>query len=139
MSAFSRRDFLKVSVQGMLAASGILGLGIITRFLSFQPESPHPTEFDLGLATDYPIGFRTNLPDIPAVLIHSDTGFSAMSLACTHLGCTLEQKADMYSCPCHGSQFDENGKVLHGPATKGLTILRVEENDLGHVILFLAG
>jgi len=139
MSAFSRRDFFKLAGQGLLAVSGILGLGTLIRFLGFQPESPHPTKLDLGLATDYPIGSRTSLPDVPAVLVHSDTGFTALSLTCTHLGCTLEQKTDNFSCPCHGSRFDVNGKVLHGPATKGLTVLRVEENDLGHVILFLAG
>jgi len=137
MRALSRRDFMKLAGQGFLAASGILGLGILIRFLGFQSGSSGPTEFDLGLASDYPVGSRTDLPDIPAVLVHTEDGFMAMSLTCTHLGCTLEPKADIYSCPCHGSQFDENGTVLKGPATKGLSVLRVEENDLGHVILFV--
>jgi len=139
MSAFSRRNFLKLTGQGLLAGSGILGLGIIIRFLGFQTEAPRPTEFDLGLSSDYPVGSRTYLPDVPTVLIHDQAGFTALSLTCTHLGCTLEQKAGIFSCPCHGSRFDENGKVLHGPATKALTVLMIEPNDLGHVILFLEG
>ncbi len=138
MSAFSRRNFLKIAGQGLLIVSGFLGLGIFTRFLGYQAEPSPPTEFDLGLVSNYPVGSRTNLPDIPAVLVHSETGFTALSLACTHLGCTLEQKDNIFSCPCHGSHFDEHGKVLRGPATKGLVILRVEQNDQGHVILFPA-
>lgn len=137
MRTLSRRDFMKLTGQGILAASGILGLGILVRFLGYQSESPQPTEFDLGLASDYPVGSRTKLPDIPAVLVHTENGFMAMSLICTHLGCTLEPKADSFSCPCHGSQFDENGTVINGPAKNNLTFLQVEENDQGHVILFV--
>ncbi len=137
MRDLSRRDFMKLTGQGLLAGSGILGLGIIIRFLGFQTEASRPSEFDLGLSSDYPVGSRTNLSEIPAVLVHTEEGFTALSLTCTHLGCTLEKKEDIYSCPCHGSKFDENGKVLHGPASKELTVLQVEENEQGHVILFV--
>ncbi|MFH2040607.1 MAG: ubiquinol-cytochrome c reductase iron-sulfur subunit [Chloroflexota bacterium] len=138
MNLFSRRDFLKMAGQGLLVASGFFGLGIFTRFLGYQAEPTPPTEFDLGLASDYPVGSRTNLPDIPAVLVRSETGFSALSLVCTHLGCTLEQEDNIFSCPCHGSHFDEHGMVLRGPAKKGLVMLHVEQNDQGHVILYSA-
>lgn len=38
---------------------------------------------------------------------------------CPHLGCALKWNADEHSwdCPCHGSRFDESGKLLDGPAT----------------------
>ncbi len=44
------------------------------------------------------------------------------SAKCTHLGCTvtwnpLEQSFD---CPCHGSRFFYNGKVINGPANSEL-------------------
>lgn len=44
------------------------------------------------------------------------------SAKCTHLGCTvtwnpLEQSFD---CPCHGSRFFNNGKVINGPANNEL-------------------
>ena len=38
---------------------------------------------------------------------------------CPHLGCALRwNKAEhSWDCPCHGSRFDKNGKVLNNPAT----------------------
>ena len=41
---------------------------------------------------------------------------------CTHLGCTLSYNpADhTWDCPCHGSRFTENGKLLSGPARRSL-------------------
>ncbi len=38
---------------------------------------------------------------------------------CPHLGCALKYNKDEHSwdCPCHGSRFDENGKLLDNPAT----------------------
>jgi cytochrome b6-f complex iron-sulfur subunit len=135
MTELSRRDFLKLASQGLLIVSGLLGLGMVARFLGYQSDPPPPTEFDLGLVTGYPVGSRTLIPNVPALLIHTAAGFSALSLSCTHLGCTLEQKMDGFACPCHGSRFEADGKVLHGPATKELAVLRVEQNEQGHVIL----
>lgn len=50
----------------------------------------------------------------------------ALSLVCTHLGCTLNVTSSKLSCPCHGSTFDRNGLVTHGPANKSLPRLRVQ-------------
>ena len=136
MNTINRHEFIKLAGQGLLALSGILGFGMLVRFLGYQSEVDTQTEFDLGLASDYPVGTRTHFLNIPAVLIHNDTGFSALSLECTHLGCTLEQNKENYSCPCHGSHFDESGVVLQGPAVKGLAHLSVEQDDRGHLILF---
>lgn len=43
---------------------------------------------------------------------------------CTHLGCVPMKggEADGWRCPCHGSQFDLSGRVVHGPAGKNLEI-----------------
>jgi cytochrome b6-f complex iron-sulfur subunit len=33
---------------------------------------------------------------------------------------------DALSCPCHGSRFDRQDKVLSGPANRSLTRMQVE-------------
>jgi cytochrome b6-f complex iron-sulfur subunit len=120
----SRRDFLKLASAAILTVSGLLGLEGLFRFLTTQTEPLPPTEFDLGPASNYPPGSRTLLADIPALLLHTQSGFSAISLVCTHLGCTVESKPEGFACPCHGSRFDLQGNVTRGPAEKLLHSLR---------------
>jgi cytochrome b6-f complex iron-sulfur subunit len=132
----SRRDFLKLARTALLTGSGLLGLGGLVRFLSYQSQPTAPTEFDLGPASDYAQGSRTILPDVPALLVHGDNGFTALSLVCTHLGCTLESHSDGFACPCHGSRFDLLGKVKRGPASRPLVSLRVEIGLDGNLHLY---
>lgn len=45
--------------------------------------------------------------------------FTAMSGACTHVGCLVEKKPDgSYFCPCHASKFDNHGHVIEGSKAK---------------------
>lgn len=43
---------------------------------------------------------------------------------CTHMGCALNfnNAERTWDCPCHGSRFSKDGKVLHCPAIKSLEI-----------------
>lgn len=133
--SISRRDFFKLTLDSLLAFGGLLGLGGLIRFLNYKTEPAQPTEFDLGPAENYRLGSTTTIPEIPAVLIHSDTGFTAISLICTHLGCTVEVQIDTFACPCHGSRFNKNGIPVKGPATVPLKIFRVEQTTDGRLIL----
>ena len=136
MPTLTRRDFLKLTSQALLALSGLLGIGALLRFLNHPTEPPLQTEFDLGPASNYPPGSRTLHTEIPAVVIHNDAGFSALSLVCPHLGCTVEQDASGFACPCHGSTFGSDGAPLTGPANTPLPPLRLEQNPEGHLILY---
>lgn len=136
MTDISRRDFLKLARAGFLYISGALAFGGLLRFLDYEPNPAPQTEFDLGLASDFPLGSHTLLSDPPAVLLHTESGFSALSLVCTHLGCILQEDGDGFVCPCHASRFDKNGNVTHHPAENPLRPLRVEVTDEGRLKLF---
>jgi Rieske Fe-S protein len=45
-------------------------------------------------------------------LIREAGNVYALSLVCTHLGCTLSVTPKELSCPCHGSVFDRYGLEL---------------------------
>jgi cytochrome b6-f complex iron-sulfur subunit len=138
MKKLSRRDFLRIITNSLIGLSGVLGLGGLIKFLSYEMDPAPPSEYDLGLASDYPPGSRIVLAYIPAAIIHNDSGFLALSLVCTHLGCTVEQQLDgNYECPCHGSRYDQQGYVMRGPSNKQLNRLKVETNEEGHLILHM--
>jgi glycine/D-amino acid oxidase-like deaminating enzyme/nitrite reductase/ring-hydroxylating ferredoxin subunit len=48
--------------------------------------------------------------------------FHVVSAVCTHLACDVAwNKAEQtWDCPCHGSRFSADGKVINGPAVTGL-------------------
>lgn len=48
----------------------------------------------------------------------------AVNPACPHKGCIVEWKGEKkeFVCPCHGSDFGPDGKVLEGPATEPLQV-----------------
>ena len=136
MSDLTRRDFLKLTANGLLAASGLLGLGGLFRFFSAVTEPAPKAEFDLGPASNYPVGSRKVISDVPALLMHTASGFSALSLVCTHLGCTIEAEETGFACPCHGSRFAPDGTLTNGPAGKPLRALRVEISADERVVLY---
>ncbi len=133
----SRRDFVKICAQSLLGLCGILGLAGLVRFLSYEPEAPPPQRFDVGPITHYLINTRTIIKDIPAVLIRNQNGeFSALSLVCQHLGCTVNATADGFLCPCHGSRYATDGLLLRGPAEKSLKTLKIEITTDKRIIIY---
>jgi len=68
------------------------------------------------------------------VIKHSPTDVTVYSPICTHLGCRFnwDAQAQQFRCPCHGSIFALDGKVLGGPAPRPLDTLphRIENGEL---------
>ena len=137
--SFPRRKFLQLSAKLALGLAGILGLGGLVRYFSHEPAGQTPSSYDLGLAADFPASGKLVRLDIPAIIYKTKDGFQAYSLVCTHLGCTVEEDGENFSCPCHGSLFDHNGSVLKGPATKRLPTLMVTMSEDGRLILESGG
>lgn len=57
-----------------------------------------------------------------AVYVDDDGQPHAFSAKCTHLGCHVAWNPSdkTFDCPCHGSRFGTDGKVVNGPAEKPL-------------------
>jgi cytochrome b6-f complex iron-sulfur subunit len=50
---------------------------------------------------------------------------------CTHLGCVVPwvPAENKFKCPCHGSQYNSQGKVVRGPAPLSLALAHVDVVD----------
>ncbi|MEA5567811.1 FAD-dependent oxidoreductase [Anabaena sp. UHCC 0399] len=64
---------------------------------------------------------RNGLTKIAAYRDESGT-LHQHSAVCTHLNCIVSWNSSeqTWDCPCHGSRFDAQGKVINGPAIKAL-------------------
>jgi cytochrome b6-f complex iron-sulfur subunit len=66
----------------------------------------------------------------------------AISSVCAHLGCTVgwHPEQNRFICPCHGSQYDAEGRVVRGPARRSLPLLTlvVKQNQVRLVNVPLA-
>jgi thiosulfate dehydrogenase (quinone) large subunit len=100
-----------------------------------------PSGTVIGSATGIPVGsaatFTAPKSGDPAVVLHPETGtFVAFDTVCPHQGCTVAYSpaAKLMVCPCHGSRFNpRTGAVLQGPATTGLTPIKVTEGPDGNL------
>ncbi|MEM1308720.1 MAG: FAD-dependent oxidoreductase, partial [Cyanobacteria bacterium P01_H01_bin.153] len=76
------------------------------------------------------------------VFSHQPGTNAALSLTCTHQGCTVQKTVQStadgsYACPCHGAMYADSGQVLGGPARDNLTRYRVVDRQ-GDQIQLLA-
>jgi|WetSurMetagenome_2_1015567.scaffolds.fasta_scaffold23824_2 Rieske Fe-S protein len=66
-----------------------------------------------------------------AVFRNKDGKLMMMSAKCTHMGCIVHwnEKENTWDCPCHGSKYDKDGKVIRGPAMKDLMLIKDIDNN----------
>lgn len=118
-----RREFLKLCgcAAAAFAVTGCASViakpvtaidGRIALRLADHPELAQPN----GSVAIQPAGMTD-----PLFVLRSGEGYSVLSPICTHRGCTVEVAGDRLECPCHGSMYDRQGKVLQGPAERALT------------------
>ena len=118
-----RRTFLK-----LLAA---------TPLTACAAKSGEPASFgdvSAGNVSDTSVGALSVVSGAPVVLARDDGGLYAMTITCTHEGCDVAPTNNhTLFCPCHGSSFDSNGKVLAGPAGSPLVHFAVTLDSNGNI------
>ncbi|MBD3883168.1 cytochrome b6-f complex iron-sulfur subunit [Phormidium tenue FACHB-886] len=58
-----------------------------------------------------------------------------LNAVCTHLGCVVPWNANenKFMCPCHGSQYNSEGKVVRGPAPLSLALAHATPTEDGKI------
>jgi cytochrome b6-f complex iron-sulfur subunit len=133
----SRRGFFEL-VFGWCAALLALGASAAAagRFMIPNVLYEADARFKALKPEDYPDGV-TFLPGPRLFLIRKGNSFRAVSAVCTHLGCTVNLNPDGkgFACPCHGSRFDEQARVIGGPAPKPLAWFPVSLSRDGRLMV----
>ena len=55
----------------------------------------------------------------------NDDNYSALLMHCTHRDCELKPEGNYLVCPCHGSEFNNKGEVIHPPAEENLKTFKI--------------
>jgi cytochrome b6-f complex iron-sulfur subunit len=113
----SRRGFLEITFGWLaatfaVAASAIASVRFLVPNVLYEPS----LLFKAGKPDDFPEKSVTFMEDERVFLVRQGNTFRCLSAVCTHLGCTVNRTEKGYHCPCHGSLFDDQGKVESGPA-----------------------
>lgn len=115
-SRTTRRRFL-LGVAAVAVTAGVLGFLV--------PKRGRRRETIRIDRSRVPVDGALVLADRRVAVMGGEKGFTALSLVCTHLGCTVTVTVDQLVCPCHGSRFTHAGEVVAGPATRPLRRLPV--------------
>ena len=132
----SRREFFLVGS----AAVGLASAGfVVSTFRYLVPTVLYepPSRFTVGDPVDFPPGSATFLEDRRLFIFNGPDGFFSISSVCTHLGCNVKRASPGFECPCHGSRFDADGRVVHGPAPAGLAWYALSRSPRGELIVDL--
>lgn len=118
--SLARRSVLNVVGMAVLGCSALIAA--IGNLLFLKPAVSYgaPSNFRGGRPDEYSSGIKQIFEEERVVVVREKQGFAAISLVCTHLGCTVRPSDAGFECPCHGSQFDNDGFVTGGPAPKPL-------------------
>ena len=131
----SREGFLRLVSRAALWLTGGASLLGLLQYLSYETDPPPQSVFTVGTPDSYRVGTATVVPGARAVLYRDEDGFWALSLVCSHLGCTTEADDDGYRCPCHGSRYDFEGRVVNGPAKQALKAVWVDVDAEGNLMI----
>jgi cytochrome b6-f complex iron-sulfur subunit len=119
----TRREFFsrlwKILGLVALAEAGLLTANMLRPGKKFQKENPAASIKIAGNVEDFALNTVTaDRVNKYFIIRTEDGGFLALSLTCSHLGCSVlwEEGKKQFICPCHSSAFDKFGNVINSPA-----------------------
>lgn len=140
----SRAHFMRLAFAGTVVAWGGVALAPIAAYLTppegEKEETSKIASVEVCKVSELPKGTGRNFRfgSFPAVIVHDMEGqLHAFKAVCTHLGCTVQFRADKQCiyCACHGGVYDaSSGKNVDGPPPKPLPPLKVAVID-GKIIV----
>jgi cytochrome b6-f complex iron-sulfur subunit len=68
---------------------------------------------------------RNEQLQFPICVYYTAGKYTALYMQCTHQGCELQPNKISLVCPCHGSEFSNEGKVQSAPADTDLRQFKV--------------
>ena len=130
-----RRDFLGLAgwwTAGFSIFGSMVGMARLPK-PRVLPESS--SRLRIGKVSELTPGTVRVFSEHNVRVISTRQGVAALSLVCTHLGCIVKESPEGFSCPCHGSKFDTQGKIIGGPAPRALAWLSVSQAADGSLIV----
>lgn len=131
----SRRDFLGLAALWAAIVPALTMIGGAFRMVKPDVRYEESTKFKIGTIENFPVGTVKKLEDKKVFVFSTDEGLHAISSICQHLGCIVNQVEWGFLCPCHGSRYNENGKVIGGPAPRGLPWLEISQEIDGSIMV----
>lgn len=130
----NRREFLNIA---WLASLGFLTLSVSGMTVLFSlprfREGEFGGVFTAGTVADLPVveTAPVNLPKVKLWLSNTPQGLKALYKVCPHLGCLYgwNDQEFKFICPCHGSQYQQNGTYISGPAPRSLDYFSIRFED----------
>ena len=130
---------------GAFTAASAAALAATGRFMFPNVLNEPPQQFKAGLPNEYGQGvderwkekFGVWIVRTDSDLVARASGFYALLVTCTHLGCTPNYlSAELkFKCPCHGSGFRITGINFEGPAPRPLERARIVLADDGQLLV----
>jgi cytochrome b6-f complex iron-sulfur subunit len=140
----TRRAWLGLA-WGAFSAASAAALAATGRFMFPNVLNEPPQQFKAGFPNEYGVGVDERWKEKFGVWLVRTTedieqhaaGFYALSVTCTHLGCTPNflSAENKFKCPCHGSGFRITGVNFEGPAPRPLERVRVVLADDGQILV----
>lgn len=125
----NRREFLILTAAFAAGCSSMENAGV--------PAAARERMVNAGPVSDYSTdGVYAAFRSEGFFIIRQGGKLFALSSICTHRHCLLGVEPNRsFLCPCHGSTFNPDGQVTHGPAKRNLPTLATFINESGELLV----